>query len=523
MRTSLLSLGAIGALAVLVAACGGGGSGTAPSVATGGTTAVAQPLGTTPPGVTNFSGPRTKMSVSINIPNSPSGRQKASVKQQQLRNRYNLPKGNIRQLANVSPTSSIRAAGAAHLRWATNSWKSTGRAPLYVSGGTYMMEFVLSDQSQNILVDENAYCYNSGVCTGNFDAPVGNAGYTATLYLYDSCTFLLSAGSTAVASIAEGQANTINITLNGVVYSFDINTSGLPSDPQQNGSLGYVLGDASQATSFSMNVTAYDEDGYQITGPGTLLNYNLEQISQLNVQPTSLPSPAGITPTSQVVIAVPSALPSSGPFGSTTYAWDGTGVQNQISFSVTPVVTATPLVQYPNYTNGPYNTYVQPGSVFVNVYHPTLAWTAMSPSGIQFGPLFNAAANWDGASATATVEFPAPAPQSSSGPLLYTFAITQQFGPPQYGLPQIAGNATISVYDYGECNNEISPSFNGTPLSLSYPSQSSISLAGIAIGGCQIVANDGTHNAYLDVFVDQSSLTIQQRARTTGTKARNGK
>src|ERR1019366_6605315 len=111
------------------------------------------------------------------------------------------------------------------------------------------MEFVITTGGNSVLLDSTAPCsISASTCSGSFTVPVGS-GYTASLFLYDNCDYLLSAGTASNVSVVAGVNPTLNITLNGVVAYLDITTTATTP----------FLGDPSAAQpSFTVNVTPLD-------------------------------------------------------------------------------------------------------------------------------------------------------------------------------------------------------------------------------------------------------------------------
>lgn len=384
----------------------------------------------------------------------------------------------------------MRAAGLKQNLWAQAFQKSNGRSPQYVSPNTYWMEFVMSSGS-TIQVDEVVYCsVSSNQCVGNFDAPIGT-GLTASLFLYDNCGFLLSAGSVGSQTITAGAANAISITLNGVVDHFAL----VPSTSLYAG--------AQFATAFGLALTAFDAENQGITLPGVPIDATFTQIASVNVQPTN--SPGGITPTT-VNIAIPGdpTQLSTFPAG---FSWDGTGGAGSVGFTAIPVTTGSPLI---------------PAAI------TAAACGANSCSGIQFG---------SGSSfVNVSVTGPGMAFEQASGGLPITGGWTMEIGapPPSPGpvtfpvnvadnLPYttFAGTFGVTFTDVGnQCYpNIVNPLPTPIPdanFSGGVPSIAVVNLQIVAgtNGQCLLKADDANGNStQLTIYVNNPQIIIQQKRR----------
>ena len=278
MRNALIAFSALGSLAAVLTACGGGGSNTSPAAPQ----AVATPgaAASLPPGGISVTNPAAKAKISITI-TIPTGiarntvyanRLSADAKTQLLsvRNMMNAKYGSrladkhLRTMGNTSPSAVIRAAGAAQGLYAAAVEKQTGRMPQFVSGYTNYMEFVLSDTSNNVLDDEEADC-SSDTCTINASVPTGT-NLVATLYLYDNYDILIAAGSQSGVNIVLGPNPGLTLTFNPVVGFYVVSPS------NSNFSFG---------TPATSNITIQPEDfGYNyndggpVGGPSVLLDSN---------------------------------------------------------------------------------------------------------------------------------------------------------------------------------------------------------------------------------------------------------
>ena len=89
-------------------------------------------------------------------------------------------------------------------------------------------------------------------CQGTFAVPVGT-GYNVSLFLYDDCGYLLSAGTASGVNVtASASPVPVAIALNGVVaYYRHHREHDFP-----------FVGDPSEAQTFTLNVAPLDADYY---------------------------------------------------------------------------------------------------------------------------------------------------------------------------------------------------------------------------------------------------------------------
>lgn len=494
MRSQIgLGLAAAALLAAAaVAGCGGGGTSSSVSVAPAASPLAGATINPVTANVVNFTGPGTKVTVSVAIPRKKST---ASVISQAVYAKQYGPRlndKNIRTIGNTAPSASMRAAGVRQNLWAQAFQKSHGRSPQYVSPDTYWMEFVISSGS-TIAVDEVVYCsVSSNQCTGTFDAPIGT-GLTATLFLYDNCGFLLSAGSVANQTITAGAANAISITLNGVVDHFAL-AANAP----------LYQGGAAFATTFGMALTAYDADGQAIVLPGVLIDDTFTQIASVNVQATS--PPTGLTPVTPVNVTIPGD-PSQLNTTPAMFTWDGVGPASWITFNATPVTTGGPLVPTAVTAaacgancNG---IMFGGGSSYVSV---GVTGPGMSFAQAGGGLPIQSGATWN-------LEIGAPPP--SPLPVVFPVSVVDN-------LPytSVAGTFGVTFTDVGnQCYpNIVNPlptpipdlSFSGLPAT----AQVNLQIVATTNGQCLLEADDANGNStQLTISVNNPTITIQQKTR----------
>lgn len=485
MRTTFIALGAIGSLgAILAAGCGGGGSSSTPS-----TVSSPAPLSSINPnqGVNNFTGPSSQVTVSINVPARAPVSKAIRSKLHQLYGPRSLDK-NVRSMANTSPTASIRAAGLQQDRWSQGVFQRTGRDPSFVSNATTFMEFVLTDVNNNVLVDQTGGC-TTGNCTHTFTVPIGTS-YTATLYLYDNCDFLLSAGSVGNVSVVAGVNPGLTITLNGVVTYFDVETTGATTP---------FLADPSGAQSFNVTVTPLDVDfnGHTtVTTPGVLIDSTFTQITSVNLALD--PTATDVTPAGTTSVPVPPNL----ILAPTAYSFSGTGTETQVMWTATPVTTGVPIVPSFNTWGSPQTTAARTLTITDNA--PTLTWTNPNNYPLASGdPQFAAtsATNWN-------VEFPLQTNSNS-----YTFGLNENATVGFTSITLSAANCGISPVIVASYN----PAVPGTYLysALSGGVQFTMGSTG-PTSTCVVTATDDAvpaRTATLSFFTDSSNLTIQSKTR----------
>ena len=493
MRTSLIAFGAAGALAALLAACGGGGSGTAPVVqASPAAVASINPNQT----VNNFTGPTSKMTVTINVPPRVQAPLALRQKVAKLYGTKNAD-ANVRSMANVSPSAVIRAAGQQQNRYAAQVQQRTGRDPTFISGSTEFVEFVLSDSSNNPLVDSINSC-TTGSCTNNYTVPVGT-GFTVSLFLYDDCNFLIGAGALTNQTVNAGVNNPVTVTINGVVRYFNVTST-----------VTNLLGTPAGAQSVPLTITPFDEDNDVITTPGVLLDSTFRQITSVSLSVDA----ADTTPTGTTSILIPANLTAT-----PTYAYAGTGGETSVNWTST-VTPGSPIV--PNLFNSNFGTPAlteSPATLSIPVTPIQLSWT--NPTGYpvaQGDPqLIPDPLNPSGPGYTDWIlEFPNPVnpnPAIPSPPPI-TVGVSEN-------LPGFAGNITLS--DNGNCvgvvTNGYVPAFPGTyPYSqLSAPPYVQISMnSSTASSVCMVTAVDDAapfRTSNLFIYTDQTNIVIQDKAR----------
>jgi hypothetical protein len=523
MRNTLIALGAVGSLAAALAACGGGGGGTAPALpASSGTPAAVATVAA----VDHFTGPSTTMTVSINVP----ARAHASAAVlSKLKSIYGLPSANAhtRSIWNTSPSATVRSWGQALNRAAKAYQQSTRRVPSYISGATNYAEFILSDANNDVLVDTTFSCTSgAGNCSATVGVPLGS-GYTGSLFLYDYCGYLISAGSTAVPTITAAASPTpsITVTLNGVVEYVDVEPNPAPSTSPPSEPF---IDDASQSQTFPVGVFPYDVDGNTITTPGTLVDYTLTPITAFDLTVDHDTTPSGTTALSvNADLTVPSQ----------TYTFKGLGNETSVNWSVVAVTSGSPVApSFYSYGDAPYPTYY---GLSIAALPVQLMWT--NPAGYPTPPGSNSYNN-----------VPIPVPSNGSNDELY-YPQFGQIGATTWALefpqpadpggnilgiqevavePSAAPNpipftGSINFTDNGLCNNVFFYPSPG-PVAYSSPNPSygliidvsggkfSSPNPGPSANPCTVYATDNSvqqRSSALQVYFDEFTLTVQSHAR----------
>jgi hypothetical protein len=506
MRTTLIAATFAGSLAALLTACGGGG-GTASTPAV-----VTSPLAVASmspsQSTSTFTGPTSTLSVTIQKP-------QLTAPSDVVRTRIRAMNGNktsnpyIRTMATVSPTQSIRTAASQQNRYAAAVEQSTRRDPSYVSGATQYMEFVLTSTTSGTtgIVDDVTSCpTNSTTCTATFtNIPVGGP-YTASLFLYDTCPFLLSAGSSSNLLVAATNNPQLTINLSGVVAYFDVTTNA-----------SQFVGDASGAqTGFTVSVTPEDADYNTITNlantTAPMVDENLNAVTGVTLTPTeNLNNGSYVTPT-DVTPSAPQTVGLTSPVtvAPATYNFLGTGNESYIIWSAAAVTSTSPIVA--TGATGPHgngwsnSSGSATGSLNESVTGVLLNW--QNPNGYPIAssdPKFTNTSSGTGTT-TSKLEFPGPNNAST-----ITLGLSENVA--------FTGNVTLS--DDGSCAGIVSayvPTLGAYPYSqLSTSPYVQLQMGSSSAGTCTLTATDNAatpRTATLNIAVDPTStITIQNTAR----------
>jgi len=487
MRTTFIAAGTLVSLGVILAACsGGGGSSSAPST-------VASPVAVASMNPTqvnnNFTGPSSPLTVSIKVPARTAPPAALTA---QLNALYGMKHNDahLRMMSNTSPTASLRALGMQQHIYAGQVEASTRRDPTFISGATQFMEFIISSGA-TVLVDDTSSC-NQSSCTATFQVPVGS-NYTATLYLYDDCEFLIAAGSVNNLTVTAGNNSPLSITLNGVVAYFNLTPS-----------VGSFIADSTESNNnVTFTAVARDWDEDVITTPGVLIDSNFHQITGLTVTQNA----ADVTSASAVTMPV---LPNLS-FGTSTpaFSFAGTGSEPSVTFTATEVAGTQLVPVLYNPANGsPAST--NPGTVTLTDYPVAVSWannptTPYPISGEVDGPAFTA-------STPAVLEFPTLSQASG----VYTGSGSVALGLTS-NAPNYTGNVTIT--DNGSCTGVVTYPPASTPYQTFAASPYVVLTTynlGSAESACALTATvDATgQTSVLRVDYDSSSVTIQNKVRS---------
>ncbi len=504
MRTTFYTLGAAAVIGSVLTACGGGSSSSSQST-------VPLPSSSIPPVVQGITptGPTAPMTITIAIPQHVTTTAAAhALVSKRIHALYGAKSSDsrIRTMANTSPSASIRQAGAQLEKSAKQIELKTGRSPEYVSPGTYYMELVMSSGATNVS-DQTAYCsVSSNQCSATFNVPVGT-GFTAALYLYDDCDYLLSAGAASNVTIVSGSNAPLTITLNPVVAYFDVTATATTP----------FIADPSQAQTFNVSVTPLDAEYYNnsqqnvVTTPGVLVDSTFHQITSVTLALSS--AYPDVTPSGPQTLNVPVLAQNSintYTFPTTSYTFGGTGTEGSVVWTATPNTVGSPIV--PTNERGPYSDGTPSpgtnvGSLSITDNPVALSWT--NPQGYPQSsgdPVI--ASQGTGTNVTYwSAEFPNPANTST-----YTFGLNEN-------IP-FSGNITLS--DNGQCVSSVVSSY--TPTLGTYPFSQLNTSPYVLItmnsssntAACIVTATDDAatpRSTQLQIFVDSSTLTIQNKAR----------
>ena len=481
MRTTLIALGALGSLAAVLTACSGGGgvASTAPAtIASPGAAASMNPNQV----INNFTGPSSQVTVSIKVPARVAPPAGLNAKMKALYGSWEKD-AHLRSMRNTSPSASIRALGAQIHDYATSIRQSTGRDPTFISSNTASMEFVLSSGT-SVLVDAVNNACNTSSCTATFAVPVGS-GYTATIYLYDNCDFLIGAGSTANVTVNAGNNSPLLITINGVVAHFNVTSTATTP----------FIADPTQMQNFNLNIQALDWDNNVITTPGVLLDSNFDQITGLSIAVDA----ADVTPANPPVTLLPNLS-----FAPVPYNFAGTGTEATVDWTATEVHGGQ-LVPSFNTQGNAQGT--DPGTLTITDVTPTLQWVNSN--------------NYPQAATLATD------PQLAGGGTIGSTAIEYINFPTQQNtntydiglLETIAnypGNVTITATG---CAGIIGAFPGAATPYLTFASSPWVMIrmasSATSAGVCDLLATDGAGRTAELIFNGaQSNLTIQNTART---------
>ena len=488
MRTRFTALCTTGLAVLILAACGGGG---------GNSSTPAAPPAPVPTGpmqnqtVNNFTGPSSKVTVSFTIPQrTPLLNTTARMA---LAKKFGLPSKNphVRGMYNTSPSASIRAAALQQNRYiSVVQAAARSRSPQFVSPATSFMEFVVTDSTNTtVFVDTIATC-SAPTCSATFDAPIGT-GFNVTLYLYDNCPFLIAAGTVSNVSVVQGANPPITLTLNGVVYQFNVQNDAptLYTDP-------------SSAGTYHLNAQAVDVDGNLINHAGgdttsVLLDSSFNQIT--GVTWTNSSANPDVSPAS-----IPLSLNPDLSIPQSTVTYSGTGNDSGIDYSIAEV-SGSQVVPFLNTQGGLLGT--NTNDTFVSVIAEELDWLNVNGYPLSGGdPQF--LTNFTGNPSSYIFEFP-------NATNTNTYALRLNENNPNY-----TGNVTLTDSGCAGIVSSVSPGLNVPTAILTLASPPFVQIqmgSSAATNSCTITATDDASPAprvaTLLIATNQANITIQRAAR----------
>jgi streptogramin lyase len=181
------------------------------------------------------------------------------------------------------------------------------RLPRYVSASTKSAAITVAPGGGGAGAPVIVNC--TSVCTGQIAAPIGSDVFTVTLYDALNATGNLLSTGTLTQTIVMNQANSVNVTLDGVVASL---TVGLNPGAVTAGTSAIV----------AVTVNALDADGNTIVGPGGYANASGAPLT-INLADSDS---SGTTHLSQSSLSAPTA--------GITLSYNGTTIPN-------PTITAS--------------------------------------------------------------------------------------------------------------------------------------------------------------------------------------
>lgn len=190
------------------------------------------------------------------------------------------------QPASPQPSQAKTASVAFRIVIPAAPTASGARRPAYVSASTQSASITVA--SNGGIAGSRAVVNCTNVCSGTVNAPAGNDTFTVNLYdAQNGGGNVLSSGTTA-QSIVLGQANTVNVTFNGVVASLALSLNPANITPGSAGTVGVA-------------VNALDADGNVIVGPGIYVDQHGGPV----IVALSDSDPSGASQLSQTTITQP--------------------------------------------------------------------------------------------------------------------------------------------------------------------------------------------------------------------------
>jgi hypothetical protein len=158
----------------------------------------------------------------------------------------------------VLPTSPPQTANESAVTFnivlPTASSAALRRAPAYISGSTQSVSISVTPSGGSAGTPAIVNC-STVACSGTLNVPVGSDSFTFNLFDgSNGLGHVLSTGTTTQTIVA-AQANSVNLTFNGVVNSVSVSLN----------ATGFVVG---TSTSVTVTVLVLDAGGNTIVGPG---------------------------------------------------------------------------------------------------------------------------------------------------------------------------------------------------------------------------------------------------------------
>jgi len=501
VRTSIVATALL--LGAILAACGGGGGGgTSPSLTSDSSSI--------PPNTqvnTSFTGPTSQLSVTISIPRHTESAAEVAARRTRIQAIYGKKTANasIRTMANTAASPQIRALGQKLNARATALEKSTGRSPEYVSSGTDYMEVDVYSGS-TLIQDSTQECFvSASTCSDTITVPVGT-GYTVSMYLYDYCYYLLSAGVANNVSVTAGQNNPLTINLDGVVAFLDVTST----------ASSVVFGGGTQTV--PVGVVPVDADYNTITTPGSLINNAFVPVTGATL--TLASAYTDVTPTTPQSLPVPAPAqspPTAFEFGPATYTYTGTGSEPSVQWNVAEVASGNPIITTVPYLGTDaqnetqsYSVGVVPRSIFIGADG---SYTIPTINGF---PAYAVSTSAPSMSTTTSVEFAAPTPAA----IQVGLSVSANFNDAGAALTLSNDGCSNGIVEGSLTSSFPSPTPSTPPVpGATMPPSGNYAFTFDAstsqgAGQCSFTITDSNNlSAVTTLYVDSTTLTVSGKAR----------
>jgi hypothetical protein len=225
--------------------------------------------------------------------------------------------------------------------------------PAYVSSATQSATITVTPSGGSTGSPTAINCNTTSLtCSGSVSAPVGSDTFTVNLYSGTNGGGNLLSTGTVTQTIVAGQANSVNVTFNGVVASLSVTIGAA------------TMGTA--ATAIPVTVNALDAAGNVIVGPGGFIDANGNPVTTIaltdsdasgatTLSTSALSAPGtsvtlsysgAVMNTAPTITATAGALTANAtltfPHGDVTFAYTG-AVQNYTAPSGVSQITVTAL------------------------------------------------------------------------------------------------------------------------------------------------------------------------------------